>query len=554
MTLGAGAGAPISDSSPTTLHLGVSLALCGGLWLVLVATGLLTRPLMPIDETRYVSVAWEMWVGGDALVPHLNGEAYGHKPPLLFWLINLVWAVFGVSEMAARVVAPMFALGCLFLTGALARRLWPDHEDVAFAAPMILIGVIFWGTVATLTLFDVLLAFFTLACMIGLVEAKGRRDTRGWLLFAVAFGLGVLAKGPVIAVHVLPVALAAPLWAGGSGTRSWSAWYAGLAVATVAGAAIALAWALPAAVVGGGDYGREILWNQTAVRIAEPFGHARPWWLYIAAMPVLFLPWSAWPPLWRALGSARALIGDRGARFCVLWFVFAVVGLSFIGVRQPHYLIPSMPAGAMLAAFALSNAAPAGRAIDWFVVGPVFAVFVAGSIALLVLQAWPERTDSAEWINEIDPLAALPVALAALVIASVRLTRWRLGVVRLAVASVLVVVAGHVALRPHLGAAFDLEPLARHIAGAQNQGSLVANVHRYHGQYQFLGRLGEPLAVTWQHEARQWAEAHPDAKMIVSHRALPDDSVPEFAQRFRGRIVAVWDARDVANSDLIVIP
>ena len=109
MTLGAGAGAPISDSSPTTLHLGVSLALCGGLWLVLVATGLLTRPLMPIDETRYVSVAWEMWVGGDALVPHLNGEAYGHKPPLLFWLINLVWAVFGVSEMAARVVAPMTA-------------------------------------------------------------------------------------------------------------------------------------------------------------------------------------------------------------------------------------------------------------------------------------------------------------------------------------------------------------------------------------------------------------------------------------------------------------
>ncbi|MDP6604214.1 MAG: hypothetical protein QGG17_08480, partial [Rhodospirillales bacterium] len=443
---------------------------------------------------------------------------------------------------------------CLLLTTALARRLWPDRGDVAFTAPVILIGGIFWGTVATLTLFDMLLGFFTLACILGLVEARDRRDARGWLVFAIALGLGVLAKGPVIAVHVLPVALAAPLWAGSSGTRSWSAWYAGLATATVAGAAIALAWALPAAAAGGSEYGREILWSQTALRIAEPFGHARPWWLYVAATPVLFLPWSAWPPLWRALGSGRALIGDHGARFCLIWFVFAVIGLSFIGVRQPHYLIPSMPAGALLAAFALSNAAPAGRRMDWFVVGPIFAVVVAGTIALLVLQAWPGWANSAAWIKETDPLAALPVALAALVIASVRLIRWRLGVVRLAVAAVLVVAAGHVALRPHLGAAFDLEPLARHIAGAQNQGALVANVHKYHGQYQFLGRLSEPLAVTWQHGARQWAETHPDAKMIVSHRTLPEGLEPEFAQRFRGRVVAVWDAREVAKNDRIVIP
>jgi 4-amino-4-deoxy-L-arabinose transferase-like glycosyltransferase len=31
------------------------------------------RPLLPVDETRYLSVAWEMWLGGNWLVPHLNG-------------------------------------------------------------------------------------------------------------------------------------------------------------------------------------------------------------------------------------------------------------------------------------------------------------------------------------------------------------------------------------------------------------------------------------------------------------------------------------------------
>ena len=53
-------------------------------------TLILLRPLMPVDETRYLAAAWEMHVGGSPWVPHLNGAIYGHKPPLLFWLINLV--------------------------------------------------------------------------------------------------------------------------------------------------------------------------------------------------------------------------------------------------------------------------------------------------------------------------------------------------------------------------------------------------------------------------------------------------------------------------------
>ena len=46
---------------------------------------------MPVDETRYLAVAWDMWREGNFLVPHLNGEPYSHKPPLLFWLIHLAY-------------------------------------------------------------------------------------------------------------------------------------------------------------------------------------------------------------------------------------------------------------------------------------------------------------------------------------------------------------------------------------------------------------------------------------------------------------------------------
>ncbi len=63
-----------------------------GIWLTawgaLVLTALLTRPPLPVDETRYLSVAWEMWQQQHILVPISNGAPYSHKPPLLFWLMQ----------------------------------------------------------------------------------------------------------------------------------------------------------------------------------------------------------------------------------------------------------------------------------------------------------------------------------------------------------------------------------------------------------------------------------------------------------------------------------
>src|SRR3990167_10507470 len=95
--------------------------LVAALWLVLVAVALYLRPLFPIDETRYVAVAWEMWLRGDFLVPHLNGQPYSHKPPFLFWMFQLGWGLFGVNEWWPRLVPPLFGLANLYLVAVLAR-------------------------------------------------------------------------------------------------------------------------------------------------------------------------------------------------------------------------------------------------------------------------------------------------------------------------------------------------------------------------------------------------------------------------------------------------
>ena len=106
-----------------------ALAICVA-WVSLLMLAFLSRHLLAVDETRYISVAWEMWLRGDLLVPHLNGEPYDHKPPLLFWLIQLAWELFGVSEMAARLVPAFAGLAGALLVMPLARLLWPRQRAV----------------------------------------------------------------------------------------------------------------------------------------------------------------------------------------------------------------------------------------------------------------------------------------------------------------------------------------------------------------------------------------------------------------------------------------
>ncbi|MBT3397056.1 MAG: glycosyltransferase, partial [Alphaproteobacteria bacterium] len=175
----------------------------GIVWTVLVWVGLNYRPLMPIDETRYLSVAWEMWLRSEWLVPHLNGETYAHKPPLLFWIIKAGWVVFGVDDTWPRMVAPLFGLAGLGLAWALARRLWPDDtHGIAILVPWILLGSLLWTVFATVTMFDMLNAFFSVLGAFGVVLAWQGRARIGWPLVAVAIGLGVLAKGPVILIYI----------------------------------------------------------------------------------------------------------------------------------------------------------------------------------------------------------------------------------------------------------------------------------------------------------------------------------------------------------------
>jgi len=61
---------------------------------------------------------------------------------------------------------------------------------------------------------------------------------------------------------------------------------------------------------------------------------------------------------------------------------------------------------------------------------------------------------------------------------------------------------------------YELHGAARVLATAQQQGSVVAHVGAYNGQYHFAGRLTKPLEIV-PRAAELWALGHPDG--LIGH-------------------------------------
>lgn len=498
-----------------------ALRLAGVLWLALLVAAIATQPLLPVDETRYVAVAWEMWRRGDFLVPHLDGVPYSDKPPLLFWLVHAGWAVAGVGELWARLVSPLFGLATLALTARMARELWPGRDAVATMAPLIVVGSLLWAVFTDLVLFDMLLGAFVLAALLGVLEASRRPGARGWLLTGAAIGGGILAKGPVMLLHVLPVALLAPWWA-----RPLPAparrWYGGVLLALLLGALIALAWAVPAALAGGASYARAIFLGQTANRMVHSFAHRRPVWWYLPLLPAMLFPWLLWPPVWRALAALRRAPADPGVRFCLAWLLPVAGAFSLISGKQMHYLLPLFPAFALLAARALAGAAPVVRRRDAAL--PALVLILIGAVLLLAPAIVPRLVPHAslpEWSVRVSPAAGLITLAAAAALLVRPAAAPPAAVAMLAGATALLVIAVNVGAMRAAASSYDARPVGAFLRGLEQRGYAIAHVGKYSGQYDFAGRLERPLAVIAAPAARGWLAAHPRGAVVAETAAPP---------------------------------
>ena len=184
----------------------------------------------------------------------------------------------------------------------------------------------------TLTMFDLIVTFWTLLGITGLITAIQGRMLRGWALFSISIGLGILSKGPVILIYLLPLALFAPYWARTITSLNWIKWFLYLAASLLLGMLIAFAWVLPAANAGGEEYRNAILWSQSAGRIVSSFAHKKPVWWYIVVIPGMLLPWILWPSLiltsYSKLIHKPLKIVDPAVRLLLVWLLPSLIMLS----------------------------------------------------------------------------------------------------------------------------------------------------------------------------------------------------------------------------------
>jgi len=307
-----------------------------------------SRPLFNPDEGRYAEIPREMLAGGDWVIPHLDGLVYIEKPPLQYWATAASYRLFGLSAFSARLYTVLTAIGTLLMVFFLVRALW--NERAAWRAAAVLASLALFPVIGQMLSLDMSLTFYMTTALAAFLLAQARPSAR-WRWMAVAWiatALGVLTKGlEAAAIPAATLVLYSLL------ARDLALWRRlSFAVGVPLFLAIALPWhwlaerRLP-------DFFEYYVVRQHFLRYLTPTADREaPWWFFGGVYLAGTLPWT-WTAL-RVLGAGWRARKPAGAfdaqRFLWVWIAFTIVFFSISDSKLVPYLLPVMPALAILIA------------------------------------------------------------------------------------------------------------------------------------------------------------------------------------------------------------
>ena len=164
-------------------------------------------PLMDVDETRYVSMARDMFHCKDFLTLYLNGEFFFEKPPLYFWGECLSFAIFGkVTEFTARFPVALYGTLSTLLLYFTGKKIVSRRYGVISA--LILATTLEFVILAKFAILDIVVTTCVgFSIMFGFLTqfVQDKNKKYFWWLFYIFSGLAVMAKG--IPGFVVPFAV-----------------------------------------------------------------------------------------------------------------------------------------------------------------------------------------------------------------------------------------------------------------------------------------------------------------------------------------------------------
>ena len=307
--------------------------------------------LIGADEPRYAQVAREMLQRGDWITPTLGGHAWLEKPPLYYWQAMLVYSVLGVSDATARIPSAVDATLMVVAVYLFVRKFRRGVEVDAALITASCAGIVGYARAASMDM--ALTATFAISMLAWWAwrESGKRIHLAGFYLL---MALGMLAKGPV-----------APFLAGvvivfySIGVREVR-----LAVRTLwlPGILLFLAVGLPWYMLveeRNPQFVREFILEHNFARFSTNlYHHPEPFWYYAPVTLLASVPWVVFM-IPAFLESTRAWWAERKADpdlelqfriFLCCWLIVPPVFFSISQSKLPGYILPAVPAGAVLLA------------------------------------------------------------------------------------------------------------------------------------------------------------------------------------------------------------
>jgi len=374
----------------------ILLCLFGAAWFIAIDHRDLVRP----DEGRYAEISREMVATGDWLTPRLNGFKYFEKPALQYWATAGAFSLFGINEWTARLWTALTGFAGVLLVYFTGIRLFGRPAGL-YAAAATASGFLyaFLGHFNTL---DMGLTFFLTLALCAFLRAQTSAEAqpkqqRNWMLVAWAgAAFAVLSKGLIGALLPAGALFVYLAW-----QRDWHVLkrlhvLAGLALFLL----ITAPWFIAVSLANPEFFRFFFIYEHFERFLTKAHGRYQPPWYFVPVLLAGMAPWTLtlFPALARAFrhDPARPTGEFQPARFLLAWSAFIFLFFSVSSSKLPSYVLPIMPALALLIGAYL--AAAKGRVLLWQ--GLPFAL-----VGIIIMLLAPRTVERAEADLPLDILA-----------------------------------------------------------------------------------------------------------------------------------------------------
>jgi 4-amino-4-deoxy-L-arabinose transferase-like glycosyltransferase len=307
--------------------------------------------LIGADEPRYAQVAREMLQRNDWVTPTLGGRPWLEKPPLYYWQAMIVYSALGVSDVTARlpsgIDATLMVVGAYLFFLKFRRGVEVDAALITASCA----GIVGYARAASMDM------ALTAAFAIGMLGWWAWRESgkRIYLAgFYLCMALGMLAKGPVAPCLAAAVIVLHSIAVRQRSLIARTLWMPGVLLLL----ALGLPWYI-AVQLRNPQFFREFILEHNLARFSTNlYHHPEPFWYYLPVMLLALIPWIAFM-IAAFAQSTRDWWAERGTEldielelriFSCCWLIVPVVFFSISQSKLPGYIVPAIPAAAVLLA------------------------------------------------------------------------------------------------------------------------------------------------------------------------------------------------------------